>query len=466
MRFDLVLRNAMLDTRCDVGIAGDRIAAIAPRLGRADSDIDCGGHRLIPGLHDHHIHLLATAARIASVDLDGLLTSDDVAAALRAQAATLASDAWVRAVGYDERAAGLPDAALLDAWLPDRPLRVQDRTGALWAFNSAGLAALGPPPWPEGLERDARGVPTGRLWRGDAWLRARIGGELPLLVPLGQRLAACGVTAVTDAGANNGPDEVAALTTPGLPQRLTVMGREDLPTHPGYAVGPVKLLYDERDLPGVDRVAARIRAARTEGRAVAAHCVSVSELALFLAALDASGGAQRGDRIEHGSLIPAAFLPEIARRRLTVVVNPGFVHRRGDRYLAEVDRRDLPDLQRLGSLLGAGIRVAAGSDAPYGPVDPWVAIRAAQDRRTASGAVLNIDERIDFGRALSMYRAQLDSDAAGLEIGALADLCLFDPERDNSALLTVIGGRVVHDILSYRAGDDTTALAGAVGAAS
>jgi hypothetical protein len=33
--------------------------------------------------------------------------------------------------------------------------------------------------------------------------------------------------------------------------------------------------------------------------------VTEAELVFFLAALEAAGGAQDGDRIEHGSLIPA-----------------------------------------------------------------------------------------------------------------------------------------------------------------
>ena len=47
----------------------------------------------------------------------------------------------------------------------------EDDTGALWMLNSAGVRALG-------LER-APEARTGRLFRSDAWLRDRIGGELP-----------------------------------------------------------------------------------------------------------------------------------------------------------------------------------------------------------------------------------------------------------------------------------------------
>lgn len=453
-RYDCVLRQVRLEdsTLADIGIAAGRIAAVAPRLARCDNDLPGEGKLLLPGLADHHIHLLATAARLHSVDLAGLTGADAVIAALRTKAATLPPGAWVRAVGYDERAGGIPDRDLLDRWLPEWPLRLQDRTGALWALDSAALALIGDPPWPEAVETDQRGHPTGRIWRGDAWLRTRIGSDPLDLAPLGRELARAGVTAVTDAGAHNGPAEGALLAAQvrsgGLPQRLTLMGREDLPEAAGYRVGPLKLLYDERDLPPVEVVAARIVAARAAGRAVAAHVVSEAELVLFLAALEAAGGAQPGDRIEHGSLIPAGLIAAIASQSLTVVANPGFLAARGDRYLAEVEAWQWPDLHRLGSLAAAGVRLLGGSDAPYGPLNPWIAIAAAIHRKCPSGAVLGAEEALDPQTALRLFRT-----GGTIQPGAPGDCCLVDADwREQLAdtiapdpvALTLVGGKPVY----------------------
>src|SRR5262249_51223630 len=54
--------------RVDVRIAGDRIAAIAPALTRRGDEavLDAHGGALLPGLHDHHLHLFALAAALAS----------------------------------------------------------------------------------------------------------------------------------------------------------------------------------------------------------------------------------------------------------------------------------------------------------------------------------------------------------------------------------------------------------------
>lgn len=447
--FDLVLRQVQLDgSVVDVGMKAGVFAAIAPNLPQTDNDIDGSGKLLIPGLHDHHIHLLATAARMQSVDLSGLTDPDAIIAALRTRAAETEPGGWVRAIGYDECAAGIPDRHLLDIWLPDCPLRLQDRTGALWVLNCAGLELIVTEPWPDAVETSPNGAPTGRIWRGDDWLRARIGNQPPALGVLSQQLAGWGVTAVTDAGANNGPDEAAILANAirigDLRQRLTLMGREDLPDGQDYQLGPVKLLFDERALPALDDIVARIHAARTIGRAVAAHCVTEAELVTFLAALDQAGGACEGDRIEHGSMIPESLITDIAQSRLTVVANPGFIARRGDRYLAEVDPLDLPGLQRLRSLYDAGIALLAGSDAPYGPANPWVAIRSAMARQTPSGAVLGPAEALSAAEALALFWGDRP-----IQIGATADCCLvagdwegqiFEHAEPNPVGMTLIGG--------------------------
>lgn len=439
-RFDLVIRNArdVEGAPVSVGIRDGSIAATGPNVEGRGPEYDAQGQVLGPGLHDHHCHLLATAARMESVDLTDCRTADMVVARLRA--ARSAPDEWVRAFGYDERAAGLPDRDLLDQWLPQQPLRMQDRTGAYWLLNSAGVARLGEQSLPLCVERDAGGRPTGRIWRGDAWMRDRIGGAPPSLAALGERLAQWGVTGVTDASASNGAAE-AKLLVGAMPQRLVIMGTEALPHGKAYAVGPVKLLLDENDLPPIGQTVERIIAARALDRNVAAHCATLGELLFYLEALRQSGGARPGDRIEHGSVIPESLIGDIASAGLTVVTQPNFIHDRGDRYLAQMAPSELDDLYRLGSLARAGVRVLGGSDAPYGDINPWIALRAALDRRTRDGAVIGAVEAVDRTAALALYQ---DS---SLTEGAPADLILYDWPAETGALgkvtLTLIGGEIV-----------------------
>ncbi|WP_226019006.1 amidohydrolase family protein [Novosphingobium sp. FKTRR1] len=400
---------------CDIQLADGMIAAMGCDAPHGAPEIDCRGGTLLPGLHDHHLHILALAARRQSVDLAGLTSEAAICAAL----AGAPSGSWLRAVGYDERAAGLPDAAQIDRWVPDRPVRLQDRTGALWVLNSAGLAALDSSAWPPGAERDTAGRPTGRFWREDRWLARALPRSLPDLAALGHELAALGLSGLTDAGAHNGPDE-ARLLAGALPQRLVLMGSEALGRGDGYTLGALKLLIDERDPPELDALAVRIGEARRQERAVAAHCVTEAELALFLAALEVAGGAQQGDRIEHGGLIPHAFVPVIASAGLTIVTNPAFIHDRGDRYLDTVACEQQNDLYPAARLARAGIALLGGSDAPYASADPWLAMRTARDRRTAGGRPLGQAEQLEALAALRLYCS------GAIMPGTRADLILCD----------------------------------------
>ncbi len=426
----------------DLVLSGGKIVGIGRARLSGAAEIDGKGDVVLPGLHDHHLHLLATAARRHSVDLSGLTDSADIRRALHHGTAHAG---WLGAVGYDERAAGLPDARRLDSWVPHTPLRLQDRTGALWVLNSPGLAALGRQDLPPGAERDAAGRPTGRFWREDRWLAAALPAVVPDLAGLGRDLTALGLTGVTDAGAHNGPDE-ARLLRGAVPQRLVLMGSEALEAGEGYTLGLLKLLIDERDPPALDTLAGRVGRAHRQGRNVAAHCVTDAELALYIAALDLAGGARAGDRIEHGGLIPAGFVPLIAERGLMVVTNPAFIHERGDRYRATVPEGQWDDLYRARSLVNAGISLFAGSDAPYASVDPWVGIRTARDRMTRSGLPLGRDERLDPNAAVALYCS------GQVAIGAPADLILCSGTmRDILADLsaervraTVIAGQVVY----------------------
>lgn len=458
---DLVLRRVspMGGPMIDIGVRAGMVVAIGEKLQAKGPEIDGRGGVVLPGLIDHHIHLLATAARISSVDLSGLTTEKAVVEKLSRSAAIDDSKVPMRAIGYDERAAGLPDIIQLTEWVVDRPLRIQDRTGALWLLNKPMFERLGSGLFPECVERDSGGDPTGRIWRGDAWLRERLGSEVPPVGLLGRELAKLGITGVTDAGPDNGVSEgrlFNALRQSGdLPQKLQLMGNEQLPISDCYEQGPLKLHYDERNLPPFEEIVERIECARTQNRSVAAHCVTDGELVFFLAALDASGGAMRGDRIEHGGIISEAMIGEIAARHLTVVSQPGFIHERGQRYAETVEARELDDIYRLRSLAAAGIAMAAGSDGPYGSLDPWLAMRSARDRCTPSGQAIGAKETLDVAKALELYLQPFDLSHNGIrtiEVGAEADLCLLeggwqeiiDDPHAEAVQATIIGGEVVY----------------------
>lgn len=409
------------------GLITDIVAEDAGLLGHGSKEWDAGGKLILPALHDHHLHIMASLAQRQSVDLSSATNEDDIHRLIAAHPERQGA-AWLRLVGLDEAAAGLPDRHLLDQWTGEnRPARLQDRTGACWVLNSAALRQLRGP-LPEGAELDAAGQATGRFWRADDWLRQQSPAMELDPSAWSAELAAYGVTSLTDASVSNGSEAAATISawrkSGALKQQIILMGGADLPEGEDYQRGPLKILYDERDVPDFDEYIAHILSARLQGRAVAAHVVTEAELVLFLAALDAAGGAQRGDRLEHGSQISAAMIGEIASRGLIVVSNPVFLFDRGERYVRSLDAGERADLYRMASLQYAGVRTAAASDAPYGHIDPWRGMRAARDRRTIGGALLGDGEQISAEAAMALYWGRGDDLAADprcIAIGQPAD---------------------------------------------
>jgi predicted amidohydrolase YtcJ len=411
----LIQRAEVAGRRCDVRIAGGIITAIAPHLPpeAGETSLDAQGGALIPGLHDHHIHLDATAAALLSLRCGPPEVTSRDALALALAAAPGAG--WLRGVGFHD-SIGRVDCAWLDAHGPDRPVRIQHRGGRMWLLNSRAIAEVG------------AGVPTdGRLIDGDALVAARLGRIPPDLAALGGRLAALGITGVTEVTPRNEAEDFARYAGAGMAQRLLVMGRPGLDAQPplGRARrGAVKLHYHDHDLPDLDALAAEVARAHDAGRPVAAHCVTRAELFLTLAAIE-TAGMHPGDRIEHASIAPDEAVDWIARLGVTVVTQPHFLGQRAAAYRAEVDAADRPLLYRLQAWRDAGVRLAAGSDAPFGGMDPWAAMAAAVDRPAGFGA----GEALTPEAALALFLGDPDDPggpARQVAMGAVADLCLLD----------------------------------------
>jgi predicted amidohydrolase YtcJ len=428
----VLIRDAELygsGARADVRLAAGVIEAIgqlAPRPG--EHVLDAAGGALLPGLHDHHLHLMSYAAALDSVRCGPPeITGAAALAAALARAGAADPGGWIRGIGYHASVAGDIDRTWLDAHAPDRPVRVQHRSGRLWILNTAALDALAAADPAAVLPAD------GRLYDRDALLRALPGTGLPPVDAASRRLAAYGVTGITDMTPSNDDDAVSifrTLRTEGsLLQRLRVAGTLDL-THSdrdGIATGETKIHLHEAALPQFDGLVETIRRSHALARAVAVHCVTRTELVFTLAALR-EAGARHGDRIEHASVAPPELVAQLHDLGLIVVTQPNFIAERGDAYLADVAEEDRPWLYRCRGFLDAGVPLAAGTDAAFGHADPWAAMRAAVTRTTAGGAVLGAAEALTPEQALKLFLGTPDRphQPRAIAVGTAADLCLLD----------------------------------------
>ena len=347
------------------------------------------------GLTDHHVHFMAAAATLLSVDVSA-------AADLASLVATIAGGAppqgWVRAWGYEEwRLAEKrhPHRDDLDRAVPGRPVVLHHRSGHAAVLNTPALAEAGIPHHPDGLlvdrhdllERVPR-LPARALRQAAAATSAR--------------WESAGVSAFVDATHTNGRPEIELLAewvaSGVIRQVVTAMVGAahvaDLPGH-GASVGRVGVghakIMPAPDDP--DRVARQVGQAHRLGFPVAVHVVDIDVLDSLLGALEASPPPPGStDRIEHNSLCLPEQVERIAASGALVVVNPSFLVHRQAKYRAELTEVERAWLIRMGSLRRAGIGLRAGSDAPVVDCHPQEMIRAARAHPFAPAESLSAAE--------------------------------------------------------------------------
>ena len=391
--------------------------------------LDADGGALLPGLHDHHLHLRSYAAALGSTQCGPPQVNDaeQLRAALGAAAAQ--TGGWIRGVGYHDSVAGSLDRVWLDAVVPTHPVRVQHRSGRMWIVNSSALQAL------RQVSPSTTALPAdGRLYEADPLLHLLPDATAPDLAMASQRLASYGVTGCTDMTPHNNAQTMAEFRADQrehvLLQHVRMAGRLEWgepPSNDAAAPGPTKIHLHEAALPAFPDLCTTITASHAAGRPVAVHCVTETELVFTLAALREVGPIA-ADRIEHASVATDELINQISKLGITVVTQPNFLAERGDAYLREVPSVDQPGLYRCAGFIARGVPLAAGTDAPFGHADPWRAMAAAVQRRSAAGVVMNEAECLTPEQALALFLGPLERPAEPrrLVAGMVADLCLLD----------------------------------------
>ena len=430
----LIRRATLLDgTTTDIRF-GERIDEMGDGLVAEPGEgvLYAGGGTVLPGLHDHHVHVRSAASALDSflVGPPGVCTKTELTQLL--SNATPGPDGWIRAVGYHESVAGDLDRHALDAIVRTVPVRIQHRSGALWILNSEALGRVGLAEHPDGRLRSADHGWSDLLQRRESDL-----------AELSRRITATGITGVTDATPDLDADDMVSL--------VVAHRRGEFRPRPSFLSPGKKILHDDRL--DVDGLADWIAGRHDAGRPVAVHCVTAAQLVVTVAALRAAGSHPQ-DRIEHAAVVPHDNLADLAELGVTVVTQPNFVAERGDHYLADVPGAEHDQLWRVASLLKAAVPVALSTDMPFGHGDPWTTMRAAVYRTTPSGVVLNADECVSARDALTMFLGRPERPARPRTVatGEPGDLCvLSEPPATALAELdagmvaaTIIGGELVY----------------------
>jgi predicted amidohydrolase YtcJ len=457
-----------------------------------------------PGFVDGHTHFALWALGRLRVQLAGAATRQE---AVRRVARAAPVQGWVVGQGWDANGwSEPPERRALDAVQPDPVYLDSLDVHAAWV-NSAALAAAGitrgtPDPYGGRIVRDAAGEPTGLL------LERAVELMLPHLpVPPADLLDGAIRDAQTEAhrlgitGIHNVEDEAALAAFERLERsgdlRLRVLFHPPVASLPALVrrgvrsgtgsawlrIGGVKLFLDgslgsrtawmlepyagshDRGMPltSEEEAAAAMRTAADAGIAAVVHAIGDAAVRRALDLMTGLPGTALPHRIEHFQCVHPDDLDRAAAAGVVVSMQPAHL------------LTDIPLVERhwgargrgayaFETLRRRGTPMVFGSDVPVASIDPREGLYAALERRSPAGGPpggWRAEERLGFEEAVRAYTTGAahaggtaaragtlapgrDADLVAWALDPAAERGSGDAVRAGRALLTVVGGEVVH----------------------
>lgn len=455
--------------------------------------IDCHGKTVMPAFHDAHCHIPAYAESLINMDISpaSVRSIEDIVDRIRQAACVTPPGQWIRCAGYNEFYLAEKRHPLrqdLDRATLSHPVKLTHRSGHAHVLNTPALRLAGisiESEEPEGaiIERDLEsGEPNGLLYGMGSYLSQKIpppsSSELDAAIERASNtLLGLGITSVQDASPGNGYErwqQFAGWKRRGLfkPRTTFMPGvaeidhQGDLPDLDGLHAGPVKVVLDEvrgnlnPPQTEINRLLLKIH---SRGLQAAFHAVEEPTIEAFIKALEHALEAHpRPDhrhRVEHCSICAPASAARLAALGAVVVTNPAFIYYSGERYLSEVSPYQQQHLYALNTMLKSGLKVAAGSDSPVAPPNPFKAIYAALTRRAENGQEVLPAQSIGIMDALRLctsraaYSCFREKELGTITPGKYADLIVLDadplkvePEalKDIEVEMTLLNGKIAY----------------------
>jgi predicted amidohydrolase YtcJ len=486
------------------------------REGPGTRVIELEGRAVVPGFVDAHVHFGSYALSRQQVDLNAAPTLVAGLSLLRAASERMPGATWLRGRGWDRNRWGrLPTSKELDTAVGRRPAVLSSHDGHSMWLNTAALRSVGidrQTAAPSGgvIERDEHGEPTGVVFENAQELvRARMPeiDDDEVLAAIRQALpgaAAAGLTGIHNLEDSRSRRAFHALEASGelifrvyhgVPradlQRAAELGLRTGAGSEWVRTGPVKLFADGalgsrtahllepyegradgyRGVPTLqpDELMQDMRLAADAELDLAIHAIGDAAVRSVLDTFEKARSLhaplrQRLLRIEHAQLVHPDDVPRFAQLGVIASMQP--MHAVADWRTAEAH---WGARSRHGyawrALIGAGARLAFGTDAPVERIDPLASLYAATTRLDPGGEPPGgwyPQQRLTLEEAVRAYTlgsavAERASERRGsLSPGHDADLVVLAPDPflhadEPDALLqtrvelTMVGGRITFE---------------------
>ncbi len=420
------------------------------------------------------------------VDLEGARSADEAVARVRAYAERHPEQYWILGRGWNQELwpeATFPTAAMLDEVVPNRPVWLGRVDGhAAWAnslaMNLAKITDLTPDPEGGRIVKDANGQPQGVFVdRAEALVAKHVAApsyvqDRAAMKLAMQELVSLGITGVHDAGIDARELSMyrAMASQNQLPLRIYGMlsehsrhlldapiigegyGRLTVRSVKLYADGALgsrgaALLQPYQDEPSHSGLAffddkainALVEGVVARGFQVNVHAIGDAANRQVLNAFAQAQGRHPSlvhrNRIEHAQVVHPQDIASFRTLGIIAAMQP--IHATSDMHMAEkrLAASALEGAYAWQRFLDAGVVIAAGSDFPVEPANPFWGIYAALTRADASGKPEGgwiPDQRLSMEQTLcaftrdAAFAAFEENEVGRLAEGQAADFILVD----------------------------------------
>ena len=453
--------------------------------------VNLGGHFVMPGFNDAHVHLGSAGADALAVELRGVTSPEEMQKRVAEAVAHHKEGEWITGSGWDHTLwpdKRFPNRQQLDAVSPNNPVILTHISGHVAVANSLALKkaeidkSTPNPPGGE-IEHDGLGEPTGMLKEGAAMNSVRVRIPDP---PVEERrkgieialanVARSGVTSLQDNSAWEDFQVYQQLKEEGeLTARITEWlhfndslndlqdkraqgGTKD----PWLKTGALKAVTDGAlgsrtaamlepysDDPSTTGIFTydpdKLRAMAIErdkaGFQLNFHAIGdrANRIALdvFEAVRKANGPRDRRDRIEHAQVVAPMDFQRFAELKVIASMQPS--HQTTDMRWAEdrIGSERIKGAYAWNTMLKNGVRLAFGTDYPVEPISPFRGLYACVTRERPQGGPRNgwePQEKISFSDCIRAYTsgsayAQFEEGKKGeLESGEYADFIVLSDD--------------------------------------
>ena len=451
----------------------ERFAALDADAGAGIETVDLGGATVVPAFSDCHVHLTDTGYTLGARDLGNVRDAQSFAARI---AGLPRDEDLIYAANYDDARwddGATATAAPLEREFPDRLAMLVRVDGHSSLVNRHTFAELGLDPSLDGIERDAAGAPSGRLFLAANWTAQ---ARFLAMIPAAQRRAAdrrahalalsqgalhLHVQLIGLPSREAYADEIAGLRELGAAKWYPKICERD----PALAValglpyiggdvfldgslgsGTAALREPYCDRPGTgnltlndDEVLAYFAEAEALGVSAGVHAIGDRAIEQCIAAWERVLGGRPSARnrhfIEHFELASADQIARCVRLGLFLSMQPQFDATwgaPGGMYETRLGPERARSMNALRSALDAGAVLCGGDDSPVCARSPLTGMAAACEHNVSG-------ERLTPLEALTMYTydaarlAHAEGTTGALAPGLAADFVILDRDPFDGA---------------------------------